>query len=321
MKLLLRYAARCVSGRNGDRRLLVLIFHRVLAEPDPLLPGEPDAATFRRLMRFLALHFRVLPLADAVRRLQGGDLPAGAVCVTFDDGYANNFKIALPILIECGIPATVFVASGYLDGGIMFNDRIIETLRQARRRLDLSPLGLGIWPIGNTAERSAAAEALIRELKYRPPEERERISRQIAQIAETLPPSDLMMTRAEVAALHRAGIEIGAHTVNHPILNTLDPQRAEREIAGSKTDLEAIIGAPVRSFAYPNGRPHTDYSAVHVAAVKRAGFTVALSTAWGAASRDSDPLQLPRIAPWDRSLWRYGLRMVAAYRARASTAS
>ena len=98
-------------------------------------------------MALLAAHFTVLPLSEAVERLARGALPARAVCVTFDDGYADNYAVAAPILPGMGSAATFFVAARYLDGGRMWNDTIIEAVRRATGpTLELSGLGLGDLP-------------------------------------------------------------------------------------------------------------------------------------------------------------------------------
>lgn len=318
---LLRTGAAITSSSGAKGALVVLMFHRVLHSPDPLLPDEPDAAAFRNLMHFLASHFNVLPLRDAVRQLRRKSLRRRTVCVTFDDGYANNLEVALPILRECGIPATVFVAPGFLGGDLMFNDSIIEAVRAAPHKLDLRENGLGVHEMDSTASRLRALESIIVELKHRAPGERLSLSRWICQVAQADLPTGLMMSRAQVAELHSAGVEIGAHTVTHPILQAVDLETARKEINDSKALLESIIKAPVHSFAYPNGRPRHDYGAQHVALVREAGFELALSTAWGAAGSESDVFQLPRIAPWDRSLWRYGMRIVKAYRQRTYQAA
>jgi peptidoglycan/xylan/chitin deacetylase (PgdA/CDA1 family) len=130
-------AAGTLASRRGPASLLVLIYHRVLPTRDPLLPDEPDAADFSAQMDLIGRNFRVLPLREAVQRLRSGDLPARSVSITFDDGYANNCEVALPILRERGIPATVFVATGFLNGGRMFNDTVIEAIRRAGAELDL----------------------------------------------------------------------------------------------------------------------------------------------------------------------------------------
>lgn len=104
-------------------------------------------------------------------------------------------------------------------------------------------------------------------------------------------------------------MKIGGHTVTHPILARLDRQTALREIADGKARLEEIIGDRVDVFAYPSGRPGRDYTVDHPQMVRSCGFRTAVSTAWGVATQGADPLQLPRFTPWDRSRWRFGMRL------------
>lgn len=298
---------------HGGRSLVTLIYHRVLAVPDPLMHYEPDARAFAAQMDLVAANFNVLPLGEAAQRLKSGSLPERALCITFDDGYANNLTVAAPILAERGLPATVFVATGYLGGGRMFNDTVIEAIRQAPDELDLKPFGLGRLLLHDLAARRAAVNYLLGQFKYRPADERRRLSEQLAELAAAALPCNLMLDEAQVRELQRRGIEIGAHTVTHPILTRLDPEAARREIVESKRALEEMIGARVTAFAYPNGRPTTDYGPTHVSLAAEAGFSVAVSTAWGAATRASDVFQLPRIAPWDKRALRYAARIAGAF--------
>lgn len=314
---LLRAAAAACSGGGPQASLLTLIFHRVLPEPDPMLPDEPDAARFAAQVELLASCFNVLPLREAVQRLRAGTLPSRAACITFDDGYANNCEVALPILAAQGVPATVFVAPGFLDGGRMFNDSIIEAVRRAPGRFDLRHCGLGEHRLDDVAARRALVDELLRHMKYLEPAERLARIAQVADAAGGTLPVDLMMSRDQVCQLHRSGIEIGAHTVDHPILTSVDDATAREQITAGKRELEEITGAPVRSFAYPNGKPRRDYDQRHVQMARESGFDLALTTAWGAAGRGSDPYQIPRVAPWDRTPLRFGLRLARAARQRA----
>jgi peptidoglycan/xylan/chitin deacetylase (PgdA/CDA1 family) len=309
----LRASAALVApgGRFGS--LLVLIYHRVLARPDPLLADEPDTAAFAAQMDLIGGLFNVLPLPEAARRLASRSLPPRAVCITFDDGYANNADIAAPLLAARGMPATFFVATGFLDGGRMWNDTVIETLRRAPADLDLRGIGLGRHALPDMAARRQVAGTLLVQLKYLEPRERLDKAEALAAIVGAALPRDLMMSESQVRQLRALGMDVGAHSVTHPILAGIDEALARREIEGSRSRLEDIVGAPVQSFAYPNGRPGTDYLRSHVHMVRAAGFQIAVSTAWGAATVDTDPLQVPRVAPWDRSAGRYALRMLKAY--------
>jgi peptidoglycan/xylan/chitin deacetylase (PgdA/CDA1 family) len=310
---LLRAGGRLVSpgGRAGS--LLVLIYHRVLPAVDPLLPGEPDAERFAAEVDLLQDVFTVLGFSEAVDRLAAGALPPRAVTITFDDGYANNLQVAAPILAARGLVATFFVATGFIDGGQMWNDTVIEALRHAPPNLDLRDLGLGQYGLGDLPARRQAIGEILGRLKYRELAERQRCAEAIGERAGVSRPAQPMMSASQLRELGALGMEVGAHTVTHPILARLPPEVARREIHDSKRRLEDILRVPVRAFAYPNGRPGTDYGPEHAAMVREAGFAAAASTAWGAATMAADRYQIPRVASWDRTPGRYALRLVRGF--------
>ena len=301
-----------LGGRAPDVRLSTLIFHRVLPGLDPLFPGEMYSERFDSVCGWISRWFNVLPLDQAARRLDAGTLPPRALAITFDDGYADNHGIAAPILRRYGLSATFFVATGYLDGGRMFNDTVIEALRRTKLdKLDVSPLGLaglGRLPLTTIAERRAAIDALIGAVKYLEPGVRQRTVDELARLARVESPTDLMMTRDQVRSLAVGGMQVGAHTRSHPILARLSPGEAKAEILGGKADLEGIMGREVDLFAYPNGRPGVDYTADSVQVVKSMGFAAAVSTNWGVARKGCDLFQLPRFTPWDRGALGFALR-------------
>lgn len=307
----LRPAIGLLSPAGSRARLSILIFHRVLAAPDPLLHDDPDVVHFERQMRWLRDWFRVLPLGEAVDRLAAGTLPARAACVTFDDGYADNEELAAPVLARLGMPATFFVSTSFLSGGCMWNDRIIESVRRAPGdELDLAALGLGRHATATTAQRSVAIDALIRDVRRQPADQRADTVAGIAAACGSPAFPAPMMRPDQVRNLRRMGMEVGAHTVNHPILARVPLDVARDEIGGSREQLEAILGERLSLFAYPNGVPRLDYLPEHVDLVRRCGFKAAVATAWGSAVRGADLFQLPRFTPWDRSAWRYGLRLL-----------
>src|SRR5690606_6934874 len=215
-------------------------FHRVLPQPDPLFPDLVSAQQFDRQLALLGRWFRVLPLPEAVRRLRSGTLPARSACITFDDGYADNATVALPILRARGMHATFFVATGFLNGGCMWNDAVIEAVRAANADIDARFLDLGILPAGSVELKRKAIDALIGVLKYRPMDERRECVAELARRCAFTPPADLMMSDAQVRGLREAGMEIGGHTVNHPILARLQPEQARHEIREGKRRLEEI---------------------------------------------------------------------------------
>jgi peptidoglycan/xylan/chitin deacetylase (PgdA/CDA1 family) len=294
----------------GTRRLSVLAYHRVLPARDPLRPRTPTVEGFEARMRWVAANFDVLPLADAVRALRADRLPRRALSITFDDGYADNHDLALPVLRRLGISATFFIATGYLNGGCMFNDIVIEAVRAAPGpELDLDELMLGRHPLGSDEERVRAIGRILERLKYWRPDSRHAVACRLAERVGATVPTDLMMSSAQVRALAAGGMTIGAHTVTHPILAQIELGEAHAEISASRHRLEEMTGAPVRLFAYPNGNPLYDYRPEHARLVRELGFDAAVSTTWGAAGAGDDLYQIPRFTPWDRPNWRYGIRL------------
>ena len=297
-------------GRNGNRHFCILNYHRVLDRPDPLLESDPDVDTFRWQMELLSRCFNVIPLCEAVRAAWEGTLPPNTVCITFDDGYRSVHDLALPILKELGLPVTVFVTSGYMHEGNMWNDNIIDALRYLPRgTLDLSDIGLGTYTLGPVQDRKQVMLDLIKASKYMPPQQRGILDRKLAGMLDDGKQRRQMLTREMVVNLARAGVEIGGHTVTHPILANLDDASARKEIKENKEELEAIIGKPVRLFAYPNGKTGIDFDERHVRMVKEAGYMAAFTTIMGAAAKEHDRYQLPRGLPWDKSPLMFGLRL------------
>lgn len=315
----LRSAHGLLSGKGADGSLLILILHRVLEKHDPLQPDEPDAAQFAAQMDLIAGQCTVLPLSEAVERLYAGTLPARAACITFDDGYVNNLTVAAPILRARGLPATVFVSTGYIGNGRMFNDTVIESVRRAGAELDLSDLGLGRYAFADDPARLRAIDQILTNVKYLEFGERLEKAAAMAQRVGGGLPDDLMMSEQQIRELHAKGIEIGAHTITHPILCRVDAQTARKEIGASREILQGITGSSVSMFAYPNGRPHDDYDGTHVEMVRACGFAAAVSTAWGAATRRSHRYQLPRLMPWDKTALRFAARLLRARRELGAT--
>ena len=302
-----------VSPAGPRARLSTLIFHRVTPEVDPMFPGEVDARRFDAICGWLRRWTNVLTLEEAVDRMSDGSLPARAVCITFDDGYADSHDVALPILKSHGLNATFFVASGFIGGGIMWNDRISEAVRLCSSRSLSIPEGLiperRSLDLSDWVQRRRAVDDLLGALKYLPVAQRMQQSDAIVAASGVRLPADLMMSKSQVAGLVRAGMHVGGHTVNHPILTRIGEETALREMLEGKSALEEMTQQPVRLFAYPNGRPDTDYSLRDVSLAERAGFKAAFCTARGSASKGDDIFQLPRSAPRGATRLRFGVRL------------
>lgn len=295
---------------KGKGRLSILIYHRVLPEADFMRPNEPTVDIFNWHIQLISKFFSPLGLAEALDLMEKGTLPENAICVTFDDGYADNEQHALPILQKWKVPATVFVSTGFLNGGRMWNDTVVEALRHMDKEICLLSVGMDTYKTKTNDQKCEAAYDIITHIKHMEPDERLNITKHIASKCPKALPDDLMLNNEALLNLVKAGIEIGGHTVNHPILANLPYTEALKEIEEGKKTVESIISKKVRYFAYPNGKPNQDYYLEQSDIVKKLGFEAALSTEWGVSSYDSDIFQLARFTPWDKTPEKFMLRLL-----------
>jgi phosphatidylinositol alpha-1,6-mannosyltransferase len=297
--------------------LSVLLFHKIPTKADPLTVDELDLAGFERILDFLADNAIVLPLPEATAALKAGKLPSRAMALTFDDGYAEWIDNVSPALRARNLPATFFVTTGQLEGAALWHERIVGAVRALPDTGFFLPYGFGNYTdLTLPGSRLRLIEELQERLKYSPLADRvgaiEVLEAQ-ARSAISLPrPFD----KESVRTLHNQGFDIGAHTVHHPILNECTRTQARAEIGGCKEELEAITGAQVHSFAYPNGRPNEDYGPEHVAMVKSMGYTSAVTTSNGVSNSKSDMFQLPRFTPWGLSNERIAFQLARNMRTR-----
>lgn len=217
-------------------------------------------------------------MSRAASWLKGeADLPARAVCVTFDDGYANNATTAAKILQEENVPAIFYLTTGFIDGT---HALWVDRFENAFRKINHDP---------------AADEKHRAEFKKMPENEREAKLQELEMRvgAPELFPLQRPMTWEQIKQLMDLGFEIGAHTISHPILAACTPERREHEILGSKKRIEEKLGIECRHFAFPNGQP-SDWNQDVLSIIKNAGFETCLTTVDGKVTRDDDPLLLKR---------------------------
>ena len=303
---------------------MILLYHRVAdVNVDPWsCVVSPDH--FHDHLEVIRNYGTAIPLQEAVKRIRSGRFPRRRIVVTFDDGYVDNLFNAKPILEKFSIPATVFVATGYIGGQREFwwdaLDRIFLQPNSLPGELSLSVSGTRYdWNLTNNAVYTKEEADRDRQWKAseKPPSERQRVFRSIWELLHPLTErerrrsiDDLLtwarmdptsrsahraMTPEEVRELGHGGlIEIGAHSVTHSSLGSLSSDEQRYEVRQSKVMLEEILGRPVNTFAYPYGAPR-DFNGGTIAAVKEAGFEGACTTARTYVSPQVDLFQLPRI--------------------------
>ncbi len=281
--VLFKYSGVTALARRWQSgRLPILMYHGVCPDDLAGAPWMPSYFTalgsFTRQMRFLKDCCRPMAVLEAVRALEVGQLPRGAVVVTFDDGYANNVTLAGPVLRDLGVPATVFVATGHTESGVLYNHDRLRLLRQWQRTAAEGPLALDLRN-RSVAEADRALDPLWARFRGQLTHEQR----------ECLRP----MTWAELASAPPV-LSWGAHTVRHAILSQEDAGAAEREIAGSLEALRARCGGPAIPFAYPNGQPE-DFTDRDVQILQRLDVPCAVTTSAGMNDSDTSSFHLRRF--------------------------
>lgn len=287
--------------------LTVLTYHSIRPSPGPFDEGVVDACV-RSLDRQMAMVRRLgtpitlSELRDALRRKR--PLPFRPLLVTFDDGYRDNFELALPILLRHKIKATFFVATSYVKNRRLFWwDKIAFMIARSRKshiQLDYPrPMEIDL------RDRAVANRHLQRIVKDTPGLDLDRfldLFGEATQVGlshseERRYADELILSWAQVKALHEAGMDVQSHTRNHRVLHTLEKRELDEELEGSRRELEDALKAPVFAISYPVGRSIADSASLRDA-VASAGYELGFSNASGVNNlwADVDPLDLRRIS-------------------------
>ena len=253
----------------------VFMYHRFSEEPQN---RALDAAGFRKQMLMLKERCEVLTLAELLARDPAKAGKSTAV-ITVDDGYADFFDIAFPILQDLGLRATVFVTTGFVDRRLfLWPDRI-------RALLEMSPPQIlqlsGSWQgqqikLRNAQEREAAWHQLADQLVFATAARRDAaVADLAAAIGIPVEPLDMSryraMTWTQLQQMSSAGFEIADHSATHPWLPTMSDEQVLEDLGGSKAQLEKMLGIRVRSFAYPNGTKR-DYDVRLIGLLRKLGY-------------------------------------------------
>lgn len=316
----LRRAARAIR-RRVSRRALILLYHRVgesACDPWDLFVTPAHFAEHLDVLRSFG---RVMAVRDLAAAVQRGRLPRRSIVVTFDDGYADNLLHAKPLLERHQVPATVFVTSGATNLAEEFwwdeLERILLSPGSLPDALDLvideRAYHWSLDPCAQYETASADAHRKWRTWRRPDPTPRHTIYRELWQVMRLLStrqrdpiraalrrwggavaaprPTHRVLTSDEIVTLAQDGlVEIGCHTVSHPLLSGLGVAAQQDEVQRSKRDLEAIVDTRVTTFAYPFG----DHSAETVRIVREAGFVAAGTTTHGLVEAGADEFRLPR---------------------------
>lgn len=305
------FATMRVPGRKFVRRTLrplsrvlfpgalVLGYHRI-ASPgwDPLgLAVTPEH--FSSHLEVLRNNREIVSLEELAARHAAAEPLARFAVLTFDDGYRDFADTVLPILEASGVPATVFVTTGF-TGGTFWWDEVAALLapgetQQSALRISTNVDQLLVYSsLDQPRERAATARALCSSLASAG---EATIGRAVAQVrawagGHEAQPDGAAMSRGQLEALGRHPlVELGAHTVSHGCLAQLPHEAQRAEIEQNKADLEVLVGKAVRVFSYPNG----SYSRDTPRLVEALGFACACTSVDGTCSSRTDRYRIPRL--------------------------
>lgn len=302
-------SAAFVRRQHGTA--VVVMYHRVNDDHDPFFPGLPTAM-FERQVAFLAQTYRMETISDLQRWLAAGAPGPARAAVTIDDGTVDTHSVALPILRAHGVPATLFLATAPPElGEPLWLDRLRHLLKRTPQVvLQSTSLGLGPLSLASIEDRLHALRLLSSRLKAGDAtvvtEAMDELSDSLGGTALGAGPATL--TWDQVREMSDAGIEIGAHTHRHYIASRLAASDCWAEIQTSADLIRRRVGVEVGSFAYPNGTPQ-DYTPETKAILAAMGFRVAVSTRYGFATPQDDPLDLPRLYSATGTLSQFACRM------------
>jgi peptidoglycan/xylan/chitin deacetylase (PgdA/CDA1 family) len=318
-------ALRWRQRRRGG--VTVLMYHG-FGDPQFMDPNFfIGTANFRNQVRYMAAHYRPLPLEEVLARMAAGrPLPPGGVAVTIDDGFRNVYEHAAPILRAAMCPATVFVSTGPLDTRTSLWPVKIHhwfaTAPAQELRVSLPAGGAEgaaggskehVFRLDTAPQRTKARRAVLGAIQGLDPRRRQAALAAVAAALGVPPEADPfealpMLSWDETRALARDGLGIGGHTVSHPSLTALGSAEARAEVVECRKRLEDEIGEPVKTFAYPFGMER-DWNATVRDVVREAGYAGACTALPGVVRGGADRYALPRAIVSDWRLPHFALEL------------
>ena len=300
-----------LTGLARRRGAVVLMFHSV-GDDRSFSDNRLPADRFEAVVAYLSRRWDIVPLSRIVDAVERGEEPSPRwVALAFDDGYADNARVALPILKKYGAVASFFPTVGVLDGTAadmpkrLFFDEI--------ERVVLSASGSGRVPISGVATevdlstpsaRTESAKRIILEIRTWPPAPRDAVVADVSRRLQAPPAAGrIYLTWDDVKAMEAAGMEVGSHSMTHACLATLPRPQMIDEITDSKKALDARLARPAVGFAFPFGKRYA-VPANAAPDLSAAGYRYALTTDFGRISAGADRFRLPRISVEDAPLVR-----------------
>ncbi len=316
-RILLNTRILSFANQFAPRCIALLKYHSVQDKPE-LFDDAIDLSTihrtsaFKEQMEIVATHFNPVTMDDVLLFLKGERrIPKKSVAVTFDDGFADNFEIAAPILDYYGIRATFYITVGSIENvPSLWFMRLRHAIWTTRKKEWVAPPDNQVLRLHKREDRVAAVRLSSKHCARLVGAAREKAVSTIEKALDVdpfAPRNGLMMNWNQIKKLHQSGHIIGSHTLTHPNVAHLENEDLYRELAESKRILEKELNAPVIHFSYPNPALNPHFTDQTISAVSKAGYqTSVISTPGGTVNTDSDPLLLKRVSLPDKNeefLW------------------
>jgi peptidoglycan/xylan/chitin deacetylase (PgdA/CDA1 family) len=249
--------------------------------------------TLRKQIRLLKDQYHVISPGEFRKWLEGAaELTSRAVLITCDDGLLNTLTDMLPVLKSEGVPCLFFIlgASTRTHGSRLWYEELYQLLTHETHDSVMNARRVAVF-------RAHWWQAVLEMSGLDPAQREDRIgrlrNRHRQKIVDSFPTRWRLLNSDQLRQLADAGMEIGAHTLSHPVLSACDEGLARREIKESKLELERILGKPVWAFAYPFGNPET-MGDREVKLAREFGFTCAFVNTGGGMVDRSQPFTLAR---------------------------
>lgn len=310
----LKALAKNLLTRAGVLRLLaskqrrgvgILMYHSVMENPnvvaDSLGAIVHSTRVFEAQMQMVARDFHPVNLEEAGRYVMGeAEFPKWPVVVTFDDGYADNYEVAMPILNRCGVPAAFYITVDCVERKTLpWPSRLRFAFRTTREKTWVDEAGIP-WRLASPEERERAyLSACDRFCKLTGMV----LEREVKKIELDLDAKvgdesrNLMMDWEQVRGLSRNGHIVGSHTMTHPNLAFLEIEDVRHELSESKRQMENRIGTAIHHVSYPCPALFPNWTQQTTEESQRAGYKTAVTTTNGLAHERDNPLELRRLGP------------------------
>lgn len=290
----------------------ILMYHRLLDQPDPYDFHATATPIFEAQLAMLSRYCAVLSLDEIIDRIERRrPLPRRCVALTFDDGYRSLLTHAWPLLERYRLPSLLYVAIQAVEHGFLWPDLLRYAMRTTgQSHLELETLADGepaSFPLAAPAARTEFLRSINGRLKKIDDQRKNNVLIELCEKLLGCAPGDvripgLMLSWDELKELASRGLEVGAHTITHPILTRVSRSECEREVARSVQTLKEKLGKPVSHFAYPNGQ-RQDYSPEVRSVVQATGVRSACTAIAGSNHPAQDLFALYRLDGNRKSVW------------------